>query len=117
MKYVKEIDRELSDFEYDVWMGKGLNPNLCAYYKDKWIKEYNDRMHPTISIITIGPIINLPAQNNRMNRCEHLGHRVEFRTGCGGWGCLHACGKGLVAIPGKTCQTCSEYKDSGDKFQ
>lgn len=45
----------------------------------------------------------------RKVRCEFLIGREEFRVGCGGMNCRHACSKGLPAIPGQYCQTCPTY--------
>lgn len=43
-------------------------------------------------------------------RCEHLGERQEFRPGCSGWSCRHACEAGEpFAVPGGNCQTCPKW--------
>jgi hypothetical protein len=43
--------------------------------------------------------------------CLHLGGRTEFRPGCGGWRCRHACEKGHPeAVPGGNCQTCPDHE-------
>jgi hypothetical protein len=61
----------------------------------------------------------------RPERCLHLGARAEFKTGCGGFSCLHRCelghtedpmeGVGLVR-PGGLCQTCVQYQADGGAF-
>lgn len=55
----------------------------------------------------------------RLNRCEFLDNRIEFRSGCGGWRCSHRC-KILViqqpVVPGVTCQACDSYYDSKERF-
>ncbi len=45
----------------------------------------------------------------RPDRCEHIGKREEFKHGCNGFNCRWDCAKGLPAVPGKLCQTCTEY--------
>lgn len=44
-------------------------------------------------------------------RCLHIGPRVEFREGCGGWSCAHRCEAGEpVAVPGGVCQGCPRWE-------
>ncbi len=46
--------------------------------------------------------------------CEHLGKRLEFRAGCGGWRCEHECEAGEpVAVPGGVCQSCPKWTAPG----
>lgn len=46
----------------------------------------------------------------RPDRCEFLGKRKDFVTGCNGWKCGHGCTLGLPAVPGEYCQkTCQSY--------
>lgn len=53
-----------------------------------------------------------PSREGR--RCIHLGRRTETRPGCAtGWGCRHECEKGLVAVPGGSCQACEHFEDDG----
>lgn len=43
--------------------------------------------------------------------CLHLGTRTEFRPGCGGRMCKHACDAGEpFAVPGGNCQTCPKWE-------
>jgi hypothetical protein len=42
--------------------------------------------------------------------CVYLGKRTEYREGCGGAMCRHACKIGLPAVPGGYCQTCTSYE-------
>jgi hypothetical protein len=101
--------------ELQIWNGELLHPNLCKYYRDLWIKEFHDRTGIPPSILIQSPtIIKLTVL--RPNRCEHLEKRKEFKTGCRGWRCAHACEKSLPAVPGVYCQTCTEYVDSGEPF-
>jgi hypothetical protein len=51
-----------------------------------------------------------PAALARPNRCEYLGRRTEFRSGCAGIHCRHACELNLPAVPAGYCQTCKEYE-------
>ena len=67
-------------------------------------------------IIQLKPLITISNIIKRPNTCEHLLKRIEFKSGCGGWRCKHDCVKKLPAVPGEYCQSCSEYKDSGEKF-
>ena len=54
-------------------------------------------------------------------RCLWLGRRTEFRRGCGGRNCRHACGHPdpakraahPVAVPGGICQTCDDHVEDG----
>jgi len=49
--------------------------------------------------------------------CLHLGRRVEYRPGCGGWKCRHVCEKGHPeAVPGGNCQTCPDYESDDPAF-
>lgn len=48
------------------------------------------------------------------DRCEHLGSRTEFRTGCNGWKSAHGCALGLPAVPGGYCQSCDKYEVDPD---
>lgn len=56
----------------------------------------------------------------RPKECEYVGRRTEFRHGCHGWSCKHACdhpdlekkGTHPVAVPGGNCQTCPDYEPS-----
>jgi hypothetical protein len=66
-----------------------------------------------------------PPPAARTARCEHLGRRAEFKAGCGGFRCLHACDKGhtedpLLGIglvrPAGFCQTCVDFQNSGESF-
>ena len=121
--YVKELDRDLSSMELQLWKGEYFHPNLCKYYQDLWRAEYAARkglpaaVQATTPVVqhTSGVMIALPIA--RPNVCEFLQRRTEFKAGCGGWRCLHRCEKGLPAVPGAYCQTCSQYEDSGRKFQ
>lgn len=48
--------------------------------------------------------------SQRLDRCIFLREQVEFKSGCrSGVGCLHACQKGLPAVPNKSCQECESY--------
>jgi hypothetical protein len=46
-------------------------------------------------------------------RCLHLLQRLETKPGCKGWSSKHNCENGLPAVPGRYCQTCSEFEDDG----
>ncbi len=51
-----------------------------------------------------------PGPAGRKPLCLHVGPRTEFRPGCGGWNCEHACLAGHpVAVPGGVCQTCVDH--------
>jgi len=45
----------------------------------------------------------------RLERCEHLGQRIEKKVGCNGMRCFHECSQELPAVPAVYCQTCESY--------
>jgi len=119
---IPELGRDLVGHELEVWEGRLLHPNLCKYWQDLWRSESPVRKiqlppvaERTTPHIIMSPLVALPIA--RPNVCEFLENRAEFKHGCGGWRCLHGCEKGLPAVPGTYCQTCSQYVDSGEKFQ
>ena len=67
------------------------------------------QLKPLSATVTISTV-------NRLNSCEYLLKRTEFKPGCRGWRCRHDCVKKLPAVPGEYCQSCPEYKDSGEVF-
>ncbi len=93
-----------------------LHPVLQRHYLDRFGAPPSPAP-PTTPVVhhTSGFVVALPIA--RPNVCEFLENRAEFKHGCGGWRCLHGCEKGLPAVPGTYCQTCSQYVDSGEKFQ
>lgn len=111
--YVEELKRELTSFQFEVWNGRGLHPNLCKYYQDLWKSEAKLMELPETKNISVQ--IELK-ETKRPNKCEFLEKRTEFKVGCRGWRCAHACEKSLPAVPGVYCQTCTEYVDSGEPF-
>jgi hypothetical protein len=55
----------------------------------------------------------LPVATGVANRgpCRHLGKRIEYRAGCGGWRCRHECEAGEPqAVPGGVCQSCPKWE-------
>lgn len=51
----------------------------------------------------------------RPDRCNFLGKREDFKSGCNGWKCGHGCTLGLPAVPGQYCQTtCQKYEVDPD---
>lgn len=118
--YVEELGRELTPFQWGVWNGRGLHPNLCEYYRKKWISEAKAQPVPVVEsspvVVEVKASTSLPV---RPNRCEFLNKRTGFKSGCNGWMCKHDCEIMVIlqpAIPGGTCQTCDTYVDSGEKF-
>ena len=117
--FVPEVGRYLMPVELQIWNGELLHPTLCKYYQDLWRAEFAARLGVPVAVTAPAPVATTAIPLNviaRPNRCEHLQSRVEFKTGCSGWRCLHECSKGLPAVPGILCQTCEQYEDSGEKF-
>jgi hypothetical protein len=63
------------------------------------------------------PTVRIGLPIIRPYRCIHFGKRIEFRPGCGGWGCIHDCVIGYRAVPSTTCQRCESYvEDVGEQW-
>lgn len=104
------------------WWFKRSMPSL-AERPDLFVRHFAGTSQPQVFKTThrdrlrmmrsaVRELAGEPSREGR--KCLHLGRRLETRPGCAtGWGCRHACEKGLPAIPGGTCQTCDQFDDDG----
>jgi hypothetical protein len=99
--------------------------NPAGYAKANWSAEVTGYPCDGEGFMAVAPDRLTAPPQARPERCLHLGPRTEFKTGCGGFNCFHACelghtedpmrGVGLVR-PGGFCQTCPDYSPDGGAF-